>query len=82
MAQVEAAVMKLRRPTWAEYLALEKRMSLISEKITNLYKDVKILQARAILTSRRRTPLSSFMEQKVSLMRELGILGPQLRVKC
>jgi hypothetical protein len=77
MAEVEAAVMKLRRPTWAEYLALEKRMSLISQKITDLYKDVKILpgESEADLEAKE----AKFMEQEAPLMREYLHLSSELR---
>jgi hypothetical protein len=67
MAEVEASV-KPKRPTWSEHLALEKRISLISEKVADLYKDVKILpgESKADLEAKK----AKFMEEQVPLVRE------------
>ncbi|CAL4889734.1 unnamed protein product [Urochloa decumbens] len=74
MAEADAAA-KPKAPTWAEYLALEKRMSLISRKISDLSMATK--ESFPGLSSAERE--AKVKEEKLALMREYLRLGREKR---
>ncbi|CAL5060055.1 unnamed protein product [Urochloa decumbens] len=79
MAEAEAAV-KPKAPTWAEAQALEKRMSLISQKIADLYKAIDDKRSFSGLSeAEREAEQAKFEEERVALMREYLRLGSEER---
>ncbi|CAL4971182.1 unnamed protein product [Urochloa decumbens] len=71
----QAAVKPKKGPTWAEYLALEKRMSMISRKIFDLSRATK--ESFPGLSSAERE--AKVKEEKLALMREYLRLGREKR---